>query len=118
MGAAWDPLRRHCAPQVLRAKPWFEDSPRSVSLEGLAACEGEYAHKYSTLSPLGSGAFGFVWTAMSREHNKEVLTRVGLPPPVAASVPNPRLWGCPCEGGWLREATENSPSAPALESCS
>ncbi|XP_058520295.1 PAS domain-containing serine/threonine-protein kinase [Ochotona princeps] len=61
--------------EVLRSKPWFEDSPRSVSLEGLAACEGEYAHKYSTLSPLGSGAFGFVWTAVSREHNKEVVVK-------------------------------------------
>ncbi|XP_062050173.1 PAS domain-containing serine/threonine-protein kinase isoform X2 [Lepus europaeus] len=61
--------------EVLRAKPWFEDPPRPVELEGLAACEGAYAHKYSTLSPLGSGAFGFVWTAVDREQNKEVVVK-------------------------------------------
>lgn len=43
-----------------------------MELEGLAACEGEYSQKYSTLSPLGSGAFGFVWTAVDKEKNKEV----------------------------------------------
>lgn len=58
---------------MLRAKPWFEESPTPAELEGLAACEGEYSLKYSTISPLGSGAFGFVWTAVEKEHNKEVL---------------------------------------------
>lgn len=67
--------------QMLRAKPWFEESPTPAELEGLAACEGEYSHKYSTISPLGSGAFGFVWTAVEKEHNKEVL---GF------------MWGWPC----------------------
>nr|XP_051685329.1 PAS domain-containing serine/threonine-protein kinase isoform X2 [Oryctolagus cuniculus]XP_051685330.1 PAS domain-containing serine/threonine-protein kinase isoform X2 [Oryctolagus cuniculus]XP_051685331.1 PAS domain-containing serine/threonine-protein kinase isoform X2 [Oryctolagus cuniculus]XP_051685332.1 PAS domain-containing serine/threonine-protein kinase isoform X2 [Oryctolagus cuniculus]XP_051685333.1 PAS domain-containing serine/threonine-protein kinase isoform X2 [Oryctolagus cunicu len=61
--------------EVLRAKPWFEDPPKPMELEGLAACEGAYAHKYSTLSPLGSGAFGFVWTAVDREQNKEVVVK-------------------------------------------
>ncbi|XP_008827365.1 PAS domain-containing serine/threonine-protein kinase isoform X2 [Nannospalax galili] len=60
---------------VLRAKPWFEESPTPAELEGLAACEGAYSHKYSTLSPLGSGAFGFVWTAVEKEHNKEVVVK-------------------------------------------
>lgn len=60
-------------PQVLRAKPWFEESPTPAELEGLAACEGEYDYKYNTISPLGSGAFGFVWTAVEKECNKEVL---------------------------------------------
>lgn len=60
-------------PQMLRSKPWFEEPPKAVELEGLAACEGAYSHKYSTLSPLGSGAFGFVWTAVDKEANKEVL---------------------------------------------
>lgn len=59
--------------QVLRGRPWFEESPKAGELEGLAACEGAYSHKYSTLSPLGSGAFGFVWTALDRDQNKEVL---------------------------------------------
>jgi hypothetical protein len=58
---------------MLRAKPWFEEPPMPAELEGLAACEGEYSQKYSTLSPLGSGAFGFVWTAVDKEQNKEVL---------------------------------------------
>lgn len=48
-----------------------------MELEGLAACEGAYSHKYSTLSPLGSGAFGFVWTAVDKKANKEVLWLLG-----------------------------------------
>uniref|UniRef100_A0A452U1V9 PAS domain-containing serine/threonine-protein kinase n=1 Tax=Ursus maritimus TaxID=29073 RepID=A0A452U1V9_URSMA len=56
-------------------KPWFEEPPKAVELEGLAACEGAYSHKYSTLSPLGSGAFGFVWTAVDKEANKEVVVK-------------------------------------------
>lgn len=44
-----------------------------MELAELAACEGEYSHKYSTLSPIGSGAFGFVWTAVDKAQNKEVL---------------------------------------------
>ncbi|XP_005361435.1 PAS domain-containing serine/threonine-protein kinase [Microtus ochrogaster] len=61
--------------EMLRAKPWFEESPTPAELEGLAACEGEYSHKYNTISPLGSGAFGFVWTAVEKEHNKEVVVK-------------------------------------------
>ncbi|XP_077814238.1 PAS domain-containing serine/threonine-protein kinase isoform X3 [Macaca mulatta] len=63
--------------EVLRARPWFEEPPKAVELEGLAACEGEYSQKYSTLSPLGSGAFGFVWTAVDKEKNKELVSAVG-----------------------------------------
>ncbi|XP_031224347.1 PAS domain-containing serine/threonine-protein kinase isoform X2 [Mastomys coucha] len=61
--------------EVLRAKPLFEESPIPAELEGLAACEGEYSHKYNTISPLGSGAFGFVWTAVEKEGNKEVVVK-------------------------------------------
>lgn len=43
-----------------------------MELEGLAACEGTYSRKYRTLSPLGSGTFGFVWTAVHKEEDKEV----------------------------------------------
>lgn len=39
------------------------------------ACEGPYALKYSTLSPLGSGAFGFVWIAVDRTEPKEVVVK-------------------------------------------
>ena len=59
--------------QVLGTKPWFEEPPKAVEPEGLAACEGAYSLKYSTLSPIGSGAFGFVWTAVDKEANTEVL---------------------------------------------
>ncbi|XP_039717016.1 PAS domain-containing serine/threonine-protein kinase isoform X2 [Pteropus medius] len=61
--------------QTLRSWPWFAEAPGAVELEGLAACEGAYSHKYSTLSPLGSGAFGFVWTAVHKEENKEVVVK-------------------------------------------
>ncbi|XP_066202078.1 PAS domain-containing serine/threonine-protein kinase [Saccopteryx leptura] len=59
--------------EVITSRSWFEEPARAGELEGLAACEGAYCRKYSTLSPLGSGAFGFVWTALDREQNKEVL---------------------------------------------
>nr|KAF6496918.1 PAS domain containing serine/threonine kinase [Rousettus aegyptiacus] len=61
--------------QTLRSWPWFAEAPGAVELEGLAACEGAYSRKYSTLSPLGSGAFGFVWTAVHKEENKEVVVK-------------------------------------------
>ncbi|XP_059559807.1 PAS domain-containing serine/threonine-protein kinase isoform X3 [Myotis daubentonii] len=61
--------------EILRSRPWFEEPPKAGELEGLAACEGAYSHKYSTLSPLGSGAFGFVWTALDRDQNKEVVVK-------------------------------------------
>ncbi|KAF6115400.1 PAS domain containing serine/threonine kinase [Phyllostomus discolor] len=61
--------------EVLRSRPWFEEPPKPGELERLAACEGAYSQKYSTLSPLGSGAFGFVWTALDREQNKEVVVK-------------------------------------------
>lgn len=71
--AACGPADRPLHLQTLRSWPWFAEAPGAVELEGLAACEGAYSHKYSTLSPLGSGAFGFVWTAVHKEENKEVL---------------------------------------------
>lgn len=71
------PLRVPFHSQMLRSKPWFEEPPTALEVEGLAACEGAYSRKYSTLSPLGSGAFGFVWTAVDREENKEVLWLLG-----------------------------------------
>ncbi|XP_068818180.1 PAS domain-containing serine/threonine-protein kinase [Capricornis sumatraensis] len=61
--------------EVLGTKPWFEEPPKAVEPEGLAACEGAYSLKYSTLSPVGSGAFGFVWTAVDKEANKEVVVK-------------------------------------------
>lgn len=61
--------------EALGTRPWFEEPPRAVEPEGLAACEGAYSLKYSTLSPIGSGAFGFVWTAVDKEANKEVVVK-------------------------------------------
>ncbi|XP_060007603.1 PAS domain-containing serine/threonine-protein kinase isoform X2 [Lagenorhynchus albirostris] len=61
--------------EVLASKPWIEEPPEAVELEGLAACEGAYSRKYSTLSPIGRGAFGFVWTAVDQEANKEVVVK-------------------------------------------
>ncbi|XP_072818113.1 PAS domain-containing serine/threonine-protein kinase isoform X1 [Vicugna pacos] len=72
----WElPRSRLGESQVLGARPWFEELPKAVELEGLAACEGAYSRKYSTLSPVGSGAFGFVWTAVDKEANKEVVVK-------------------------------------------
>ncbi|XP_037704668.1 PAS domain-containing serine/threonine-protein kinase isoform X2 [Choloepus didactylus] len=68
-------LSGHSQGEVLRTKPWFEEPPEAGELEGLAACEGAYSHKYSTLRPLGSGAFGFVWTAVDKQENKEVVVK-------------------------------------------
>ncbi|KAI5281399.1 Pas Domain-Containing Serine/Threonine-Protein Kinase [Manis pentadactyla] len=61
--------------EMLRTKPWFEKPPKAIEVEGLVACEGAYTHKYSTLSPLGCGAFGFVWTALDKEEDKEVVVK-------------------------------------------
>ncbi|XP_018119354.1 PAS domain-containing serine/threonine-protein kinase isoform X2 [Xenopus laevis] len=40
-------------------------------LQILGACNGQYALKYQTLSPLGKGAFGFVWSACGKDNAKE-----------------------------------------------
>lgn len=88
--AAYGPADRPSHLQTLRSWPWFAEAPGAVELEGLAACEGAYSRKYSTLSPLGSGAFGFVWTAVHKEENKEVLGRWRAagwaPPPLEGST--------------------------------
>ncbi|XP_078066251.1 PAS domain-containing serine/threonine-protein kinase [Mustelus asterias] len=47
----------------------------SEDLEAVKACEGEYSEYYSTLHPLGKGAFGFVWTASQKLSKKEVVVK-------------------------------------------
>ncbi|XP_072330957.1 PAS domain-containing serine/threonine-protein kinase isoform X5 [Scyliorhinus torazame] len=47
----------------------------SEDLEAVKACEGEYSEYYSTLSSLGKGAFGFVWTASQKLSKKEVVVK-------------------------------------------
>ncbi|XP_075425661.1 PAS domain-containing serine/threonine-protein kinase isoform X2 [Ascaphus truei] len=44
-------------------------------LQTLGACDGQYAQEYQTLSPLGKGAFGFVWSARCRDDTKEVVVK-------------------------------------------
>ncbi|XP_071422789.1 PAS domain-containing serine/threonine-protein kinase isoform X1 [Pithys albifrons albifrons] len=53
----------------------FNNSRRAEELEGLRACEGEYAKNYSTLSLIGKGAFGFVWTARGKKDHQEVVVK-------------------------------------------
>ncbi|KAM8953174.1 PAS domain-containing serine/threonine-protein kinase [Pelodytes ibericus] len=40
-------------------------------LQAQGACDGQYAEEYQTLSPLGKGAFGFVWSARCRDNAQE-----------------------------------------------
>ncbi|XP_043557681.1 PAS domain-containing serine/threonine-protein kinase isoform X1 [Chiloscyllium plagiosum] len=47
----------------------------SEELEAMKACEGEYSEYYNTLSPLGKGAFGFVWTASQKLTKQEVVVK-------------------------------------------
>ncbi|NWR80838.1 PASK kinase, partial [Centropus unirufus] len=53
----------------------FDTSRRAEELEGLRACEGEYATNYSTLSLVGKGSFGFVWTARGKKDQQEVVVK-------------------------------------------
>ncbi|XP_069752512.1 PAS domain-containing serine/threonine-protein kinase isoform X2 [Narcine bancroftii] len=47
----------------------------SEDLETVKAFEGEYSEYYTTVSPLGKGAFGFVWTAYQKLSKKEVVVK-------------------------------------------
>ncbi|XP_053565877.1 PAS domain-containing serine/threonine-protein kinase [Bombina bombina] len=44
-------------------------------LNTLGACDGQYAQEYQTISPLGKGAFGFVWSARCKQDAKEVVVK-------------------------------------------
>ncbi|NWI51810.1 PASK kinase, partial [Calyptomena viridis] len=61
--------------EAIRSTSLFNNSRRAEELEGLRACEGEYAKNYSTLSLIGKGSFGFVWTAKSKKDNQEVVVK-------------------------------------------
>ncbi|NWX46078.1 PASK kinase, partial [Steatornis caripensis] len=61
--------------EAIRSTSLFENSGRAEELEGLRACEGEYAKNYSTLSLLGKGSFGFVWTARGKKDHQEVVVK-------------------------------------------
>ncbi|NWT06270.1 PASK kinase, partial [Mionectes macconnelli] len=61
--------------EAIRSASLFNNSQRTEELEGLRACEGEYAQNYSTLSLIGKGAFGFVWTARGKKDHEEVVVK-------------------------------------------
>ncbi|KAM9274844.1 PAS domain-containing serine/threonine-protein kinase [Cariama cristata] len=61
--------------EAIRLTSLFENSQRAEELEGLKACEGEYAKNYNTLRLIGKGSFGFVWTARSKKDHQEVVIK-------------------------------------------
>ncbi|NWI80100.1 PASK kinase, partial [Dryoscopus gambensis] len=61
--------------EAIRSASLFDNSRRAEDLEGLRACEGEYAKNYSTLSLIGKGSFGFVWTARGKKDHQEVVVK-------------------------------------------
>ncbi|NXR42583.1 PASK kinase, partial [Zosterops hypoxanthus] len=61
--------------EAIRSASLFDNSRRAEDLEGLGACEGEYAKNYSTLNLIGKGSFGFVWSAKSKKDHQEVVVK-------------------------------------------
>ncbi|NXI95074.1 PASK kinase, partial [Psophia crepitans] len=61
--------------EAIRSASLFENSRRAEDLEGLRACEGEYAKNYDTLTLVGKGSFGFVWTARGKKDHQEVVVK-------------------------------------------
>ncbi|NXA52355.1 PASK kinase, partial [Nothocercus julius] len=65
----------HSLTERIRSTPLSGNSRVAEELERLQACEGEYTRKYDTLSPIGKGSFGFVWTARCKEDQQEVVVK-------------------------------------------
>ncbi|NXO86763.1 PASK kinase, partial [Sitta europaea] len=61
--------------EAIRSTSLFDNSQRAEDLEGLRACEGEYAKNYSTLNRIGKGSFGFVWSARGKKDHQEVVVK-------------------------------------------
>lgn len=61
--------------EAIRSASLFDSSRRAEDLEGLRACEGEYAKNYSTLNLIGKGSFGFVWSARGKKDQQEVVVK-------------------------------------------
>ncbi|NWU44868.1 PASK kinase, partial [Hylia prasina] len=61
--------------EAIRSASLFDNSRRAEDLEGLRACEGEYAKNYSTLNLIGKGSFGFVWSARGKKDDQEVVVK-------------------------------------------
>uniref|UniRef100_A0A8C8BTL6 PAS domain-containing serine/threonine-protein kinase n=1 Tax=Otus sunia TaxID=257818 RepID=A0A8C8BTL6_9STRI len=68
-------LSTHSLGEAIRSTSLFENSRRAEELERLGACEGEYAKNYNTLSLIGKGSFGFVWTAKGKKDHQEVVVK-------------------------------------------
>ncbi|NXN89950.1 PASK kinase, partial [Bombycilla garrulus] len=61
--------------EAIRSTSLFDNSRRAEDLEGLRACEGEYAKNYNTLNLIGKGSFGFVWSARGKKDHQEVVVK-------------------------------------------
>ncbi|XP_071607745.1 PAS domain-containing serine/threonine-protein kinase [Heliangelus exortis] len=68
-------ISTHSLGEATRSTSLFENSRRAEELEGLRACEGEYSNNYNTLSLIGKGSFGFVWTARGKKDHQEAVTK-------------------------------------------
>ncbi|XP_032081552.1 PAS domain-containing serine/threonine-protein kinase [Thamnophis elegans] len=61
--------------ELIKTTPLFDNSRKAEELERLKACEGSYGEKYDTLTFIGKGAFGFVWTGKCKMDEKEVVVK-------------------------------------------
>ncbi|XP_015726547.2 PAS domain-containing serine/threonine-protein kinase isoform X2 [Coturnix japonica] len=61
--------------EAIKSSSLSENSQRAEELGRLRACEGEYAKYYDTLSLVGRGSFGFVWTARSKKNHQEAVVK-------------------------------------------
>ncbi|XP_042677071.1 PAS domain-containing serine/threonine-protein kinase isoform X2 [Centrocercus urophasianus] len=68
-------LSTHSLGEAIKSSSLSDNSRRAEELERLRACEGEYAKHYHTLSLIGKGSFGFVWTARSKENQQEAVVK-------------------------------------------
>ncbi|NXL94765.1 PASK kinase, partial [Alectura lathami] len=68
-------LSTHSLGEAIKSTSLSENSRRAEELERLRACEGEYAKNYDTLSLIGKGSFGFVWTARSKRDHQEAVVK-------------------------------------------
>uniref|UniRef100_A0A8C9L3W1 PAS domain-containing serine/threonine-protein kinase n=1 Tax=Pavo cristatus TaxID=9049 RepID=A0A8C9L3W1_PAVCR len=68
-------LSTHSLGEAIKSSSLSENSRRAEELERLRACEGEYAKHYDTLSLVGKGSFGFVWTARSKKNHQEAVVK-------------------------------------------
>ncbi|OXB83498.1 UNVERIFIED_CONTAM: hypothetical protein H355_006345 [Colinus virginianus] len=68
-------LSTHSLREATKSSLLSENSQGAEELERLRACEGEYANHFDTLSLIGKGSFGFVWTARSKKNHQEAVVK-------------------------------------------